>query len=91
LNTSVGLVVPDVVWSQANDLSHPQCFDLESRKAEETTEEVVNDDHGLNDSRLKYLCRLDKGLVGETDGLPHSIRCKPTEGMSLNDLLNGFA
>jgi len=41
-NTSVGLVVPDAVRSQANDLSHPQCFGLESRRAEETTEEVGN-------------------------------------------------
>jgi hypothetical protein len=50
----------------------------------------VNDDHGLGDSRLKYLCRLDEGLVSEKDGLPYSFRCKPTESISPNDLFDGF-
>ena len=54
------------------------------------TKVFVNDDHGLRSSRLEYLCRLGKGLVGEMDGLPHSLGGKPTEGISLNDLLNGF-
>ena len=42
LNTSARLIVSDAVRSQANDLSHPQCFGLEIRKTEETTEKVGN-------------------------------------------------